>query len=194
MMGMLARNGPAHPETAQGGEIRHRRILLVLIGFQLALSVLFVVEYITYHLIGYNGMPWEMVELYEISEGVFALAGIAISIMLIFMLFRRNRRVESQLKAASGAFHQLMRERFDLWQLSPSEAEVAMFTIKGLSNTEIAKVRGTSEGTVKAQSNAIFRKAGVGNRSQLLGIFIEDLIGGSIMPISHDGSFRVEKA
>jgi DNA-binding CsgD family transcriptional regulator len=163
------------------GEIRRKRHLLVLIGFQLALSLLYVVEYVSYYWVGYDHIPWEMVELYEISEGLFAFAGIAISISLIFMLLRRNREVETQLKAASGAFHQLMRERFEAWHLSPSEAEVALFTIKGLSNAEIARLRGTSEGTIKAQSNAIFRKAGVNNRTQLLGVFVEDLVGGAIV-------------
>jgi DNA-binding CsgD family transcriptional regulator len=184
----------ARPATkmAGNGEARRKRQLLVLIGFQLALSMLYVVEYVSYYWIGYDNIPWEMVELYEISEGLFAFAGIAISISLIFMLLRRNREVETQLKAASGAFHQLMRERFEDWRLSPSEAEVALFTIKGLSNAEIARLRGTSEGTIKAQSNAIFRKAGVNNRSQLLGIFVEDLVGGAIVEPASETRARMQ--
>ena len=35
---------------------------------------------------------------------------------------------------------------------------------------------GRPEGTVKAQTNAIYRKAGVSGRSQLLSLFIEDLM------------------
>ncbi len=181
-MGMLATNEDATSKSKALGNSRRRRVLLILIGFQLALSILFLIEFVTYYVVGYNNMPWEIVELYEISEGVFALASIVISISLIFMLLRRNLQIETQLKAATGAFHQLMRERFEAWQLSPAEAEVALFTIKGLSNAEIAGIRGTSEGTVKAQSNAIFRKSGVNNRSQLLGIFVEELVGGSIVP------------
>ena len=53
---------------------------------------------------------------------------------------------------------------------------MAWFTIKGLSIAEIARLRGTSEGTVKAHSNAIYRKAGVSGRTQLLSLFIEDLM------------------
>jgi DNA-binding CsgD family transcriptional regulator len=53
---------------------------------------------------------------------------------------------------------------------------VALFAIKGLSTQEIAVLRATSEGTVKAQTNAIYRKAGVSGRSQLLSVFIEDLM------------------
>ena len=53
---------------------------------------------------------------------------------------------------------------------------MALFAVKGLSTQEIAVLRSTSEGTVKAQTNAIYRKAGVSGRSQLLSVFIEDLM------------------
>ena len=70
----------------------------------------------------------------------------------------------------------LLEERFTLWGLTPAERDVALFAIKGLSTAEIATLRSTSEGTVKAQTNAIYRKAGVTGRPQLLSLFIEDLI------------------
>jgi len=38
------------------------------------------------------------------------------------------------------------------------------------------RMRNTAEGTVKAQTNAIYRKAGVSGRPQLLSLFIEDLM------------------
>jgi len=41
---------------------------------------------------------------------------------------------------------------------------------------EIARLRDTSEGTVKAQSNAIYRKAGVSGRYQLLSLFVDELM------------------
>jgi hypothetical protein len=53
---------------------------------------------------------------------------------------------------------------------------VALFAIKGLSTADIARMRSSSEGTVKAQTNAIYRKAGVSGRPQLLSLFIEELM------------------
>jgi len=44
-------------------------------------------------------------------------------------------------------------------------------------------LRSTSEGTVKAQTNAIYRKAGVTGRPQLLSLFIEDLMAGPVGPV-----------
>jgi DNA-binding CsgD family transcriptional regulator len=51
-----------------------------------------------------------------------------------------------------------------------------MFAIKGFSTQDIADFRGVSEGTIKAQTNAIYRKAGVSGRSQLLNLFIDELV------------------
>ena len=69
-----------------------------------------------------------------------------------------------------------LEDRFETWALTPAERDVALFAIKGMSTGEIAKLRATSEGTVKAQTNAIYRKAGVSGRPQLLSLFIEELL------------------
>ena len=71
---------------------------------------------------------------------------------------------------------ELLEDSFAEWGLTPAERDVALFAIKGLSTQEIATLRQTSEGTVKAQTNAIYRKAGVAGRPQLLSLFIEDLM------------------
>jgi DNA-binding CsgD family transcriptional regulator len=73
---------------------------------------------------------------------------------------------------------------FAEWGLTASEKDVALFAIKGMSTADIAGLRSTSEGTVKAQTNAIYRKAGVSGRSQLLSLFIEDLM-------RDDGAVRI---
>ena len=49
--------------------------------------------------------------------------------------------------------------------------------IKGHSNAEIAGILEKAEGRVKAQCNAVFRKAGVSGRAQLLSAFVEDMLG-----------------
>ena len=77
---------------------------------------------------------------------------------------------------ASGAFARVIEEHFDTWGLSASERDVAMLAIKGLSIAEIAALRNTKEGTVKAQNAAVYRKAGVSGRLQLLSLFIEELL------------------
>jgi DNA-binding NarL/FixJ family response regulator len=90
----------------------------------------------------------------------------------------RNRKVEKELSIASGAFQAVVDAQFDLWELSPSEREVALLSIKGISIADIAGMRATKAGTVKAQSAAIYRKAGVANRTELLSAMVEELIHG----------------
>jgi DNA-binding CsgD family transcriptional regulator len=81
----------------------------------------------------------------------------------------------------------VMNERFDEWGLTPAERDVALFAIKGLSIADIAQLRSTSEGTVKAQTAAIYRKAGVSGRPQLLSLFIDDLMEGGIAAAVGEG-------
>lgn len=93
----------------------------------------------------------------------------------------RQRRLEDQIRAASGAFSELLEDYFEQWRLTPSERDVALLAIKGLSIADIARLRNTKEGTIKAQSNAIYRKAGVSGRLQLLSLFIEDLMSSAVV-------------
>lgn len=62
------------------------------------------------------------------------------------------------------------------WELSPSEKEVALLLLKGLSLKEIAVLRGTTEKTARAQSTAIYQKSGLAGRSELAAFFLEDLL------------------
>ena len=56
-----------------------------------------------------------------------------------------------------------------------------MLAIAGRSIAEIARLRQTKEGTVKAQGNAIYQKAGVTGRPQLPSLFIDELLGDGLV-------------
>jgi len=121
-------------------------------------------------------IAWELRELFEIGAAVGLTLGVVFGAMALVYAHRYRRVAEERLRRASGAFMDLLNERFAEWSLTRAEADVALFAIKGMSTAEIALLRKTSEGTVKAQTNAIYRKAGVSGRSQLLSLFIEDLM------------------
>lgn len=121
-------------------------------------------------------VSWQMREYLEIFASFGLVTGLILGgLALRAALAERNHARES-LRRASSAFVDLMQEKFREWELTPAERDVALFAIKGMSTQEIAVLRATSEGTVKAQTNAIYRKAGVSGRSQLLSVFIEDLM------------------
>ncbi len=111
-----------------------------------------------------------------------AVATLALILGVIFggvetaRILRRSRAAESALLIASGAFSELVAERFDAWRLSGSERQVALLTLKGFDTPEIAELRGTAQGTVRAQLGSIYTKSDTSGRGQFVSLFIEELL------------------
>lgn len=143
-----------------------------------ALCAVFFVSDILSSMFGIYTQPlsWEVRELLEVGAAVGLILGLILGAVMFFRMMRERNAAEEKLRRASGAFMDLLEERFTEWSLTPAERDVALFAIKGMSTSEIATLRATSEGTVKAQTNAIYRKAGVSGRPQLLSLFIDDLM------------------
>jgi DNA-binding CsgD family transcriptional regulator len=59
-------------------------------------------------------------------------------------------------------------------QLTAAEREVLALLLEGLSGAEIAERRGTSVHTLNNQMRAIYRKLGVGSRSELVALCRSD--------------------
>ena len=55
-------------------------------------------------------------------------------------------------------------------ELTPAEAEVAGLVLRGLDNRTIARERKVAPSTVASQLESIYRKLGVGSRSELAGL------------------------
>lgn len=159
------------------------RIALFAIFAVQALCAFFFVYDILSSILGLRSTPvsWEVRELLEIGASLGLILGLVLGALALRKSFRERRVAEERLRRASGAFLDLLEERFVEWALTPAERDVALFAIKGMTTAEIAQLRNTSEGTVKAQTNAIYRKAGVAGRPQLLSLFIEDLMDDALM-------------
>ncbi|MBY6062730.1 helix-turn-helix transcriptional regulator [Pseudidiomarina sediminum] len=69
-----------------------------------------------------------------------------------------------------------IQERFKQWRLSPSEQEVAVLLIKGLTLNEIAEVRNTKEKTVRQQASSVYSKSGLSGRNNLSAWLIDALL------------------
>ena len=137
-------------------------------------------------LFGFRMRPisWELRELLEIGAAAGLILGVILGAILLSRTLRRQRLAEEKLRRASGAFMELLEERFADWGLTPAERDVALFAIKGMSTQEIATLRSTSEGTVKAQTNAIYRKAGESWQLQLRRQSVGDLMGTSTIEVA----------
>lgn len=136
----------------------------------------------------FDVMGWEAAgggdrtDAFEWAIAAALFVGVAVTGRDILLLVRRNASLSRQVRAASGEFSRLIEEHFDLWGLTSAERDVALLSIKGLSVADIAAARGTAEGTVKAHSAAVYRKAGVSGRMQLLSLFVDELIDGPVLP------------
>jgi DNA-binding NarL/FixJ family response regulator len=153
-------------------------VIAVIVLLQVVSAVFFVGD-IVMNLFGLTRRPiaWELRELIEIGAALGLVLGVVLGAIALQRTLKLNRRMQAQIEAASAAFHALLEQRFDEWGLTPAERDVAFFALKGFSIAEIARLRETSEGTVKAQTNAIYRKAGVSGRAQLLSLFLDDVMG-----------------
>ena len=157
----------------------------ILIRALLCLQIISVIAYFIEFAIENLGLrdqplPWELHEVIEIASFLGLLIGMVATLSVLKTTMRRNKKVEDQLMLAAGEFNKLVTDKFEAWNLSPAERDVALLAIKGLSNLEIADVLEKKEGTVKAQITAVFRKADVSGRTQLVSSLVEDLISGAI--------------
>ncbi|MFY7746023.1 MAG: helix-turn-helix transcriptional regulator [Erythrobacter sp.] len=114
-----------------------------------------------------------------VIEGLAAIAlliAVLLGALQVRGLIAAARRDEAAVAAAQGAMADLIRLRFEEWQLTAAEADVALFALKGCDIAGIAALRGSAAGTVRAQLARVYAKAGVESQSGLIALFLEDLI------------------
>jgi len=117
----------------------------------------------------------DKIELFAVLTLTFALGIIG---MQIVRLLKKHRQIEDTVEVASGELLSVIQRHFTQWKLSPSEAEVALLLIKGMSTQEIADIRNTKTGTVKSQTSSIYQKTNLKGRNELMAYFVEDLLAG----------------
>ena len=154
------------------------KYVLAAVLFVQVVSAFFFISEILISVLGIPVAPysWRLHELVEIGAGIGLLTGVLIGAYVLRAAWTRTMKAEEALRMARSAFREVTEERFADWELTPAERDVALFAIKGFSTQDMASLRGVSEGTIKAQTAAIYRKAGVSGRSQLLSLFIDELI------------------
>jgi DNA-binding CsgD family transcriptional regulator len=114
-------------------------------------------------------------------EGLLALAlvaGVWMGAHELRRLLARSERQSAALAVAQGALGELVEARFADWGLTPAEADVALFALKGCDTAEIAALRGAAPGTIRAQLTQVYAKAGVSNRAALVALFFDELLVG----------------
>ncbi|MFQ5437986.1 MAG: helix-turn-helix transcriptional regulator [Paracoccaceae bacterium] len=155
--------------------------LVVLIVAQVLCGAFFIADSIKDYAAIRQGLPASSHFVVELVATLTLASAIFLEILYLKLLVERNERIEQGMRIATGALKDLIDEYFVSWGLTPAEREVALFTIKGLSIADIAGVRNSRDGTIKAHLNGIYRKADVTGRTQLLSLLVEDLIAEALV-------------
>jgi len=161
---------------------------LVLVGVSFVILTISEVLLICDVLSEFYGFDFHFFEDYHLELETLAVFSLGVFLIVVganfLQLRRENRKFRTTVKLASGKFLSEIDDKFIEWNLSESEAEVALLLIKGLTIQEICNVRSTKPGTIKSQSNAIYQKAAVSGRNELSAYFIDDLLGGQDLTTS----------
>lgn len=153
-------------------------IVRSLLGFQILCAAVLILD------VGQEIAETGLTDLHLMPE-LLAVLSLLVAVVFIALVSQRIAQRQAQLEkgmsVASGALSSLIDGYFAGWGLTPSEEAVATYTIKGYSIAEIAELRRSAEGTVKTHLNAIYRKAGVTGRAQLVSLLVEDLMRESLV-------------
>lgn len=149
--------------------------LILLIAVQLLCAAFFVSDSLA-DFVADGDMVLDWHQGIEYAAAASLLVAIGFEVQLLLQLLRREAHLQRGMSIAAGALNDIIEGHFRDWGLTPSEQDVARFLIKGCDIAEIARLRGTAEGTVKAHLNAIYRKSGMPGRAALVSMLIEDLM------------------
>lgn len=105
----------------------------------------------------------------------------------IWLQLKRTRSRLSVVQAEANQWREENRElfegfntaiatQFDRWKFTQAETEIGFLLLKGLSHKDIAKLRETSERTVREQSRSLYRKSGMSGRAAFSAFFLEDIM------------------
>ncbi len=83
-----------------------------------------------------------------------------------------RERAEDQL----DQFRRAIGEQFDEWDATAAERDIGHLILRGLSHKEIARLRETSEATVRQQAQSLYRKANLPNKGAFSAYFLDDVL------------------
>ncbi|MEI6894109.1 MAG: helix-turn-helix transcriptional regulator [Colwellia sp.] len=158
--------------------VLHQEVLMELKKYFPAIVLSLAMTFFIFDIVG---------DLINDEDGIFHISielivFIAISTVLYFEIkhvksLGKEIKVEKTKTARlAGELLAVMKQQFQQWKLTPSESEVALLLIKGLSMKEIALARKVKEKTVRSQATSVYSKSGYAGRHELAAHFIEDLM------------------
>ncbi|MEQ1510878.1 MAG: hypothetical protein ABL909_10830 [Sphingopyxis sp.] len=115
--------------------------------------------------------------LIELAIALALVVGVLFGAWQLRQMLAEARLRATAVAVAQGALADLIRARFAEWRLTDAEADVALFLLKGCDISNIAQLRNSASGTVRAQLASIYQKSQVTSQAQFMSLFLDDLIG-----------------
>lgn len=130
------------------------------------------------------------------TQRYFDIAEIGIAFLPIFgiyLLFRDLSRTRSEVSTALETIHHLknqntklnemnrsfyesVQNEFKRWNFTETEKEISVLILRGLSNQQIAGLRGKSMKTIENQTFSIYQKSGTTGKLEFIAYFLSPLL------------------
>ncbi len=150
-------------------------ILFIIAGLS---TTILIIEEIAEHNTHIWIIEWAVNHVFITVINLILIVCIILGWIIVKKMNRHQSKLEDKVALASDAFREMLEQYFEEWNLSASEIEIFHLLLKGCTIAEISEIRGTAVGTIKSQTNAIYKKSGYSNKTQLLSALIEDLTDG----------------
>ena len=121
-----------------------------------------------------------------LAEAALILA-VILSLSSYFRLKETSKHNRDLVKAIRTGFDKVLNQKFDAWELTDAQKDIALLSARGQSISEIADVRDTREGTVKAHLHNIYKKADVSSRTELLAVLMDELLTSQVATDEDEG-------
>lgn len=116
---------------------------------------------------------------HTVIEGTATIAlicGVVLGSFEIYRISQYATNADKAIQDMKASFSSLVLTRFQEWSLTSTESEVALLLLKGFDVAEIAELRNTATGTVRAQLSHIYGKSSHPNRGRFVSSFLDNLI------------------
>lgn len=167
-------SGSSHGAVDRGVVVMGVAVLIACMTF----FGLDVVTDVVKHVAG--STPYALAELVHLIFEILAVIGLgyASATLRAYLRLLQSQATSSQetIHMLRGNFDEVLRNKFEEWRLTTAERDVTLLIIRGLSVAEISSARNTAQGTIKAQSTSIFRKIGVGSKTELMSLIIDEFL------------------
>ncbi len=94
----------------------------------------------------------------EVLVEIALILAVILSLSSYFRIKENAKQSQDLVQAIRTGFDDVLNQKFDAWELTDAQKDIALLSVRGQSITEIAETRQTRDGTVKAHLHNIYKR------------------------------------